>query len=134
MTANRKVSGALIWIAASAAVLVIGCAAGIQLARGTVQDPGQLLFNGYVKPEVNCYYCHNGDGRGAGRGPDLSKAVPKMPDAEVLKIITKGASFMPAFGDKLSEPERAQILAWLRSAFGGGSAAATKEVEAEQVK
>jgi mono/diheme cytochrome c family protein len=116
------------------AVAVIGCAAGVQLAKDTIQDPGQLLFNGYTKPEVNCFHCHNGDGRGSGRGPDLSKAVPKMPDAQVLKIIAEGEGFMPGFGDKLDKAEQDQLLAWMRSAFGGAQAPKPAEVEAQEVE
>ncbi len=133
MNLRNRVKRAHGLIGVLAALLVVGCAAGVQLAKEKIQDPGQLLFNGYTKPEVNCYHCHNGDGRGSGRGPDLSKAVPKMPDAKVLEIIAQGEGFMPGFAEKLSEPERGQILAWLRSAFGGQPAAKPVEVEAEEV-
>jgi len=131
---TRKPHGAGILLGTLAALLLIGCAAGVQLARETLQDPGQLLFNGYTKPEVDCFRCHNGDGRGSGRGPDLSKTVSKMPDAQVIKVIVEGESFMPAFGDKLNADEQQQLLAWLRSAFGARPAAKPVEVDAEEVE
>jgi mono/diheme cytochrome c family protein len=118
----------VLWVAVG--VVVAGCAAGIQLTREQIQDPGQLLFNGHVRPEINCFYCHNGDGKGAGRGPDLSAKLAHMPDAAVLEIIAKGATFMPAFADRLSVEERAQILVWLRASFGGPAAAEAVEAEA----
>jgi mono/diheme cytochrome c family protein len=127
----RRKSGFAGWLAA--AVLLAGCAAGIQLSKESIQDPGQLLFNGYTKPEINCYHCHNGDGRGAGRGPDLAKSLAKMPDAAVLEVIAKGATFMPAFGDQLAPEEQKQILAWLRASFGGPPADSAPAIETEEV-
>jgi len=117
---------------ATIVALVVGCAAGIQLAAGGIEDPGQRLFNGYTKPNVKCFYCHNGDGRGSGKGPDLAPDVAKMPDEAILAVIDKGTAFMPGFGDRLNDQEQKQILGWLRSAFGGPAGEA-KEVEAEEV-
>ena len=121
------------------ALFLVGCAAGIQLAKDQISDPGQLLFNGHTKPEVDCFRCHNGDARGSGRGPDLAPVIPKMPDEVVLKIIAEGETFMPGFADKLTSEEQKQILGWLRSAFGGPKPAAeaveaVEAVEAEEVK
>ncbi len=110
---------------------IVACAAGVQLTRETIQDPGQLLFNGYANPKVNCFHCHNGDGRGSGRGPDLAPRVSKLDDAATLNVIEKGKSFMPSFGDKTAPEERQQIAAWLRQAFGGPKAPAPVPIEAE---
>jgi mono/diheme cytochrome c family protein len=115
-------------------LLGAGCMAGVQLAKEQVQHPGQLLFNGYVQPEVDCYVCHNGDGRGSGRGPDLSARVANLPDEAILKVIDRGAAFMPAYRGRASPEEQAQLVAWLRSAFGGGKAPEATAVEAEEVE
>ncbi|MEK7703842.1 MAG: cytochrome c [Myxococcota bacterium] len=100
-------------------LIFAGCAAGIQLARPQVSDPGALLFNGYAKAEVNCYICHNGDGTGSGRGPNLAPKVARLPDMALLEVIDKGEGFMPAFRARLSADEKQQIVIWLRSRFGG---------------
>jgi mono/diheme cytochrome c family protein len=105
-----------IFVAASTfAVLFSGCA-GVQLPRQSLTDPGQLLFNGYTKPEVNCYHCHNGDGKGA-RGPNLTKRVPGMTDEGIKNTILDGKGFMPSFKGKISDEEIGQITTWLRAAF-----------------
>jgi len=116
------------------AVAVVGCAAGVQLAKDGIAHPGQVLFNGHANAEVDCFRCHNGNGRGSGRGPDLAPEVAKLPDAAILEIIAKGAAFMPAYGDRTSEEERRQILGWLREAFGGPAEAEAPEVDAEEVE
>lgn len=113
---------------------LIACAAGVQLTRETLKDPGQLLFNGYVNPKVNCFKCHNGDGRGAGRGPDLSPKVAKLTDAAMLDAIEKGKGFMPGFKDESTPKERQEMVTWLRQAFGGPLAPAPVRVEAEPVE
>jgi Cytochrome c, mono- and diheme variants len=123
-----------ILITALLALTIVACAAGMQLAREKIQDPGQLLFNGYANPQVNCFHCHNGDGRGSGRGPDLAPKVAKLDDAVILTVIEKGKSFMPSFGDKTTPEERQEIVAWLRQTFGGPQAKAPVPVEAEPVE
>ncbi len=101
------------------------CAAGVQSPRAALGDnPGALLFNGYANPEVNCFHCHNGDGAGSGRGPNLTERIPRLTDDEIVKAINKGPGFMPSFKDKLNDVEKQQLVAWLRSRFGGPGASA----------
>jgi mono/diheme cytochrome c family protein len=118
-------------VMALSALTIVACAAGMRLTREKIQDPGQLLFNGYQNPQVNCFNCHNGDGRGSGRGPDLAPKVVKLDDAAILIVIEKGKSFMPSFGEKTTPEERQEIVTWLRQAFGGPQAKAPVPVEAE---
>lgn len=96
--------------------LGFGCA-GVPLPREQLTDPGALLFNGYVRPEVDCFRCHNGDGKGA-RGPSLERKVPRMPADRIAKTIRKGEGLMPKFpAEKLSDEEMQQVIAWLKSTF-----------------
>ena len=101
-------------------VAAAGCTTvGVQLAHTEIHHPGQELFNGYTKPNVGCYFCHNGNGRGSDKGPDLSTKVSKMSDEQILAIITNGEKGkMPGFADRTTDEERHTILAWLREAFG----------------
>lgn len=124
---NRAFAVALVLLTA------VACAAGVQLVRDKIQDPGQLLFNGYTNPKVNCFNCHGGDARGSGRGPDLSTKVPKLELAAILSTIENGATFMPAFKEKTSPEEREQIAHWLATTFGAVTAAAATPVEPEPV-
>jgi mono/diheme cytochrome c family protein len=96
----------------------LAACAGKPVAREQLTDRGALLFNGYSKPDVDCYKCHGGDGKGAFiHGPDLSSHVPKMDDAAIANIIKNGKGHMPAFGAKLSDAEIADLTTWLRQAF-----------------
>jgi mono/diheme cytochrome c family protein len=100
---------------------------GAPLKKDTLgDDPGGLLYNGYTKPEANCYHCHGGDGQGTALGPSLAKAIPKMTDAEVNDTIKNGRAktIMEPYGGKLSDAEIGQITAWLRKEFPGAAPAA----------
>jgi mono/diheme cytochrome c family protein len=111
--------------------LIVGCANGRPMERAAVlKSPGGLLFNGYVKTASNCYACHNGNGSGTGRGPDLAPLVPAMTDAEILRQIHEGGPWMPAFRDKLTDADEVDILEWLRLRFGGGAEATPSTLSA----
>jgi len=109
------------WLFAVAASGVIGLAlagcAGTQLAATPNEPPGEALFNGRVHEEVNCYKCHNGDGSGTMRGPNLAKRVPGLSDQDIAKAIDEGPGLMPSFKGKVTPDEVAQITAWLRERF-----------------
>jgi mono/diheme cytochrome c family protein len=66
---------------------------------------------------VNCYSCHNGDGTGTWRGPDLTKRVPTLSDAQIVRTIDEGPGLMPAFKGKIDAQETQQVIAWLRERF-----------------
>src|SRR5579863_10369892 len=90
-------------VAPIAAGLLSSCA-GVQLPREGMQDPGQLLFNGYTNPDVACYRCHNGDGHGA-RGPNLASRVPGLTDEGIKNTILDGKGFMPSHKGKIKDEE-----------------------------
>jgi mono/diheme cytochrome c family protein len=108
---------------AGAVALVTACATGKALPQQALNSSGGLMFNGYVKPDVKCFGCHNGDGSGA-NGPSLAALVPVLTDDAILKAINDGPSYMPSFKDKLTDDEKRSLVAWLRSRFGGGNAPA----------
>ena len=96
--------------------LIAGCA-GTQLAATPNEPPGEALFNARVHENVNCYKCHNGDGTGTMRGPNLAKRVPGLTDEQIAKAIDEGPGLMPSFKGKVTPDETAQIIAWLRQRF-----------------
>ena len=72
------------------ATLCLMACAGVQLPREKLgEDPGALLFNGYVKPEVDCYVCLNGDAKGATRGPGLAEELVDHSDEQLIEVIKK---------------------------------------------
>jgi mono/diheme cytochrome c family protein len=80
-------------------------------------ERGRELFNGWIRPDVNCYTCHNGDGAGTWRGPNLGKRVPKLTDAEIASTIAEGPGLMPSFKGKVDGEDVRDLTAWLRARF-----------------
>jgi mono/diheme cytochrome c family protein len=101
--------GAL-WLGAAAC-------AGTQVPADKITSQGEALFNGRTKEDVACYKCHNGDGTGTMRGPNLGKRVPNLTDQQIFDAINTGPGLMPEFKDKLTDDEKKQIMGWLRQRF-----------------
>ena len=100
-----------------ASLCLMACA-GVQLPKEKLTDaPGGLMFNGYTKQDVACFTCHNGDAKGAMRGPGLADEVVDKSDEQLSETIKNGDGFMPAHKDRLNEEEIGQILAWLHTTF-----------------
>jgi cytochrome c551 len=101
---------------AALGIAVAGCA-GKQTPANRISSEGELLFNGRTSPDVNCYKCHNGDGSGTWRGPDLAKRVPNLTDQKIVTTIMKGPGFMPSFKGKVSDAQAQEIARWLHGRF-----------------
>ncbi len=93
---------------------VLACG-GTQLPTQEITSPGEALFNGRVRANINCYSCHNGDATGTWHAPDLTQRVPALTDTQIADAIAKGPGLMPSFKGKLSDAEVREIIAWLRS-------------------
>jgi cytochrome c len=106
--------------------IALSTLAGLLLAGAVLSaaakpgDPakGKDLFS------QNCDVCHNTDSTDVKVGPGLKglfkrdslQSKKKVTDANVLDIINKGSpSGMPGFMDSLSEQERADVLAYLKT-------------------
>lgn len=97
-------------------LLTAGCVKSAQLPRERLEHRGGLLFNGYVKPQVNCWKCHNGHGRGA-MGPSLVVRAPALSNSRLRKVITGGFGLMPGFRQHLTDDDVEQLIAWQRAEF-----------------
>jgi len=95
---------------------LLSCA-GKQTPRDQITDPGELIFNGLVVAEVECYKCHGGDGLGTWRGDNLAEGVPKMTEAAITRTILEGPGLMPSFKGKLDDAQLAAVTAWLHNRF-----------------
>lgn len=62
----------------------------------------------------NCISCHAAD-LGGGMGPNLQHIGGDLTAAEIHDTIAKGGGGMPAFGNKLTEDQIANITGWLAS-------------------
>jgi mono/diheme cytochrome c family protein len=100
-------------------LLVVACGGeGTQIPRDQAKSAGELLFNGYTKPDVKCFSCHDGTGAGTKWGPALDERVPRLDDPQLRAVILDGHDKMPAFRAKLSVGEVAELVTWLRERFG----------------
>jgi mono/diheme cytochrome c family protein len=109
---------ALLAIGMGFLVLASSCA-GTQIPKDKITDPGEMLFNGQVASNIDCYRCHNGDATGTWRGDNLGERVPAMTDQAIARTINDGPGRMPAYKGKIDAAQIAQITAWLRGRFPG---------------
>lgn len=84
-----------------------------------------------------CYLCHGKDGDGKGElAADMklklhdyhdAAALKDKTDGELFYILSKGKGEMPGEGDRLSETQRWQLIAYIRSLAGKPVAAEAKD-------
>lgn len=60
-----------------------------------------------------CAGCHDIDGTGTGRGPDITAEVDRLSDAQIVEVILEGEGRMPA--QSVTEAEAEAIVAWIRA-------------------
>ncbi len=101
--------------------------AGMVMPAGWSGDPkvlavGKDIYEGKLKPEVNCAKCHGNDGKPTrmGKGaPDLSDPAEGIKHADThwyWRISEKkSGTTMPAYKDKLTEEQRWHVIAYLRT-------------------
>ncbi len=70
--------------------------------------------------EQHCQACHVKAGDQASAGPAIGPIVPTLDDREIVELVLGGQGIMPAIA--VTDDEAADLLAWLRDAFGGAGA------------
>jgi mono/diheme cytochrome c family protein len=95
------------------AAVSIGMAFGIASARA------QSATETYAS---KCAMCHSADGTGStpagkamGAIPFKSPALVKAPDADLIAATTNGKGKMPAYTGKLTAPQIAGVVAYIRT-------------------
>ena len=82
-----------------------------------ITDPGQLIFLGYAKKEVNCSRCHGAEGQGGTDAPEIRGVSDKYDENTILGIIElgkgEGEDAMPGFEGQLTESEIRALLKFL---------------------
>ena len=99
--------------AAFGVALALCAGSSVLLAADGNPGAGKPLYDKY------CASCHGKGGKGIGTLPDLSDAryISGRTDAQLIEKITNGGkgSGMPAWGTILSEPQRHDVLAYIRT-------------------
>ncbi len=84
-------------------------------------DPQRLIHDGQPLYVQNCSSCHGTDGTGqAGKVPRLAgNPIVTLEDpVPIITIVTNGKGKMPAFGQQLDDVQIADILSYIRNAWG----------------
>ena len=104
------------WLAAGCLGVLLGVGMPMSGAAADAKK-GKAVF------DENCSMCHESASTEVKVGPGLKglfkkeklKNGKKPSDAVVLAIINAGGGGMPAYGDQLSDEEKANVLAYLRT-------------------
>ena len=106
------------FIYASAAALLVGGALmnAAQAGKAGTAAKGKEVFE-------QCSVCHNVDTDEKKIGPSLKglfkrdklKNGKKVTDANVLAVINAGGGGMPAYSDTLSDQEKSDVIAYLKT-------------------
>jgi cytochrome c len=104
---------------------MVGCAAGALLVVGlAAQDKGKPGDAAKGKEVFDqCSVCHNADSTETKVGPGLKglfkmdKLVNGKPvnEANVRTFINEGGNGMPAYADQLSDQEKSDVIAYLKT-------------------
>lgn len=84
-------------------------------------DPQKSISSGKPLYEQHCAVCHQKDGAGQpGKVPSLAgNPIITLEDPiPIIKTVVNGQGQMPEFGDQLSSNEIADILSYIRNAWG----------------
>jgi cytochrome c len=109
---------------------IVGCAAGAVLVGG-LMAPG-LLAQDKAKPGTaakgkdvfdQCSVCHNADSEETKVGPGLKglfkhdklKNGKPVNEANVRDMINSGGNGMPSYADQLSEQDKNDVIAYLKT-------------------
>lgn len=92
-------------------------------ARAFAAPPAADAEKGKAVFEDNCAVCHNADSEEKKMGPGLKglfkheklKNGKKPTEANVKAVINAGGNGMPAYSDMLSDEERDNVIAYLKT-------------------
>lgn len=97
--------------------------AAVPLAQEVPNGPMAHSVGAQVFYAKGCIYCHEVDGDGGHRGPDLSRVGDRLTEDELTIRINNGGHNMPAFAGRISGDDLSALVAFLRAQQGGPGSA-----------
>jgi mono/diheme cytochrome c family protein len=102
----------------SVAALLLGCMVSLPAhalfgaKQKAAEKAGAILFR-----DKGCVHCHGDGGIGGKKAPSLTglRKDKAWPPDKITHQILNGGQKMPPFSDSLTDPEVAQIVAYLRA-------------------
>ena len=95
---------------------LLGSMAALMVTTASSQTSGADIY------KAKCQMCHAADGSGntpAGKAmkahPFDSPDVIKMSDSELIAVVKNGKERMPAFGEKLTDAQIKNVVAYIRT-------------------
>jgi len=104
-------------------LILLSATAGNSFAQSNADEQaGATLYR-----DKGCPQCHGADLKGNKKGHaiDTINNDPAWPAEKITKQIRDGGQKMPPFGDSLTDPEIAQLVAYLRAKDRPAPTAAT---------
>lgn len=89
----------------------------VPIAMRAADTKGDAMAGAVLFRDKGCVHCHGAGGIGTQKGPsltDLRKSKLWTP-AKMTEQILNGGQKMPPFADSITDPEVAQIVAYLRA-------------------
>jgi mono/diheme cytochrome c family protein len=102
-------------LCAATALFLLAALPAHALFRGknkAAEQAGAILFR-----DKGCAHCHGAGGSGGKKGPDLANLRKNKiwTPVKITNQILNGGQKMPPFSDSLTDPEIAQVVAYLRA-------------------
>jgi ubiquinol-cytochrome c reductase cytochrome b subunit len=79
------------------------------ITPGPIADGAQVFF------DKGCIYCHEVEGDGGQRGPNLSRIGDRLTGDELILRVNNGGHNMPAFAGRITREELSTLVAFLES-------------------
>ena len=120
---GMRINAAAVFTAAMAVCSIAAVVPMLIAGRATAQAPAAAptgSMDGAKLYQADCSACHQVDGKGIpGAFPALAgSAIVKGPDVGYLALVLNGRGGMPAFKPELDDASLAQILTYVRTAWG----------------